>query len=355
MALDRSLFSVVVPLFNEQQNVRELARQLLATFKTLGFNDYQVVLVSDGSTDATESILAELVESNAIFEALCLTRNFGHQAALCAGLAHARGSVVCVLDGDLQDPPSVLPDLVNGLERGADVAYGVRRHRKEHLLKRAAYAAFYRLMRATASIEIPLDAGDFCCMKRAVVDRMLQLPERTRFVRGLRAWVGYRQVGVPYERAGRRAGLSKFSLRQLTALAYDGIFSFSSLPVKLMQFLGFIISTLALITALAYLGWYLVAPGRFPAGWATMVISLWFIGGVQLLFMGLLGEYVYRTFDEARRRPTALVSHKLDHEAIVSKKAEPCEATTPKPMKLSIAGTGGGGQEKPSSSTRSAA
>ena len=352
MPLDRSRLSVVIPIYNERAILPELARRLLATFNNLPFDDHEVMFVSDGSTDGSNELLGELVEDNPEFKAVLLSRNFGHQAAVSTGLSHASGSVVCVLDGDLQDPPEVLADLVEALADGADVAYAVRRKRKEHVLKRAAYAVFYRTMAAMSSIDIPLDAGDFCCMRRQVVDDMLRLPERTRFVRGLRAWVGYQQVGVEYERHERVAGRSKFTLRKLLGLAYDGIFSFSNLPIKVMQFIGFFISTAAMVTALTYLAWYFIAPGRFPAGWATVVISLWFIGGVQLMFMGLLGEYVFRTFDEARARPTALV-----RQVIVNQQAkEPtCEVITPKPTRLYTRLTGRGRRASRSSSTRYAA
>ena len=212
------------------------------------------------------------------------------------------------MDADLQDPPEALGDLLEAINDGADVAFAVRRKRKESLLKRLAYNIFYRFLEGVSSIDIPRDAGDFCCMTRPVVDAMLALPERNRFVRGIRAWVGFRQVGVEYERSARALGSTKYSMKKLMGLAYDGVFSFSNLPVKLMQVVGFAISGLSLLVALFYFVWYFVAPERFPPGWATLIVSLWFLGGVQMLSMGLLGEYVYRTFDESRSRPPALVA-----------------------------------------------
>jgi dolichol-phosphate mannosyltransferase len=262
-----------------------------------------------------------MIEEDSLFKGILLSRNFGHQAAVSTGLAEARGSVIAVIDGDLQDPPEAIPLLVRALESGADAAYGVRRARKEGVFKRMAYAAFYRLLKAVSDIDIPLDAGDFACMTRNVVDAMLEMPERNRFLRGLRAWVGYRQVGVEYERAARFAGQPKYTLRKLFGLAYDGFFSFSRAPIRAMQFLGFGVSFSAISLALVYILWYLVASNRFPSGFATLTISIWFLAGVQLLFMGLLGEYVARACDEARRRPVALVREIVRNRRIALREA----------------------------------
>lgn len=355
MSFDPAMLSVIVPIYNERPILHDLAQRLRAVFDRLPFNAYEAVLVSDGSTDGSEQVIAELARENSNFRGVFLTRNFGHQAAVSVGLAHAKGSVVCVIDGDLQDPPEVIPELIDTLARGSDVAYAVRRQRKEGLLQRLAYHSFYRLLRAVSSIDIPLDAGDFCAMTRPVVDDMLELPDRTRFVRGLRAWVGYRQVGVEYERHARAAGQPKYGLKQLAELAYDGLFSFSNLPVKLMQFFGFIISTLAMCTAGGYFGWHLLFPGSFPIGWATLVISMWFLGGIQLLFMGLLGEYVFRTFDETRHRPTALVRELVTHSNTQASQERSWTPITPKLTHGSTGSTGGGEHENDSFSTRSAA
>ena len=225
------------------------------------------------------------------FKGVYLSRNFGHQAAVSTGLRLCKGNIVAIIDGDLQDPPEAIELLLRAIDEGADVAYGVRAARKEGILKRSAYATFYRLLRAISAIDIPLDTGDFCVMRRCVVDDMLSLPERNRFVRGLRAWVGHKQLGVSYERAARFAGAPKYTLGKLMALAYDGLFSFSALPVRLMQTLGFVISALAFVTAIVYLVLALLArTPDWPTGWATLVISLWFLGGIQLLFLGIVAS-----------------------------------------------------------------
>jgi len=323
MAMDRQhhLLSIVVPILNEAENLPELRRRLKAVVDRLRFQSAEVLFVSDGSTDRSETLIREYVRDDPLFKGVFLTRNFGHQAAVSIGLAEAQGSVVAVIDGDLQDPPEAIPLLVEAIEEGADVAYGVRRMRKEGLLKRAAYGVFYRTLKWLSSVDIPLDSGDFCCMRRNVVDAIVNLPERNRFIRGLRAWVGYQHVGVEYERAARHAGEPKYTLRKLLGLAYDGYFSFTSFPARLLQFVGFALSALAILVAVVHVVWYFMAPNHFPSGFATLVVSIWFLAGVQLFSLGILGEYITRISDETRRRPVALVreivtSQVLSREAL---------------------------------------
>lgn len=299
--------SIVVPVFNETENLNELHERLVLLLTEDRFRQSEVVFVSDGSTDGTEEVLEAIVAADARFSAIFLTRNFGHQAAVSVGLRHAMGELVVVIDGDLQDPPEVIPRLVDAIDNGVDVAFGVRRNRKESLLKRVAYKLFYRLLKLAASIDIPLDSGDFCCMRRDVVDHLNRLPERNRFIRGLRAWIGYRQVGVEYERAARFAGEPKYTIRKLIGLTYDGLFSFSTVPIRIMQVLGFLVSATAILVAGIYFIWYFVSSRNWPPGFATLTISIWFLGGIQLFFLGVIGEYVTRAFDETRARPVALV------------------------------------------------
>ncbi|MFO0960761.1 MAG: glycosyltransferase family 2 protein [Isosphaeraceae bacterium] len=317
-AADRSMLSVVVPIYNEEQALPELERRLAPAVEGLGFLACEFLLVSDGSTDRSDRLIRSMVGRDPRYRGIFLTRNFGHQAAVNVGLQHARGSVVAILDGDLQDPPEVLGRLVGALDRGADVAYGVRSGRKEGPFKRAAYFTFYRLLRTVSSIDIPLDTGDFCAMRRPVVDAMMALPETNRFLRGLRAWVGFDQVGVEYERSRRFAGRPKFTLRKLLALAYDGLFSFTKLPIRVIQAIGFLLSILAIAIAIAYIVWYILAPEQFPRGFASLIISIWFFAGVQLLCLGIVGEYVVRTCEQGRGRPPAIV-----RETIEGKSAPP--------------------------------
>ena len=227
------MVSVVVPLCNEAEGVDELYRRLSVALGSSGV-DYEILLVDDGSSDATADRIDELAIDDDRLVVLHLSRNFGHQAAVSAGIDHATGQAVILMDGDLQDPPEVVPLFVGVWQQGYDVVYGIRRHRKEGLLKRVGYAAFYRLWNAISDLDIPLDSGDFCLMDRRVVDVIRHLPERMRFIRGLRSFVGFRQIGLPYERAAREAGTSKYSLRALVGLAIDGLVSFSSYPLRLV-------------------------------------------------------------------------------------------------------------------------
>ena len=307
--------TIVVPLYNEQQVFEELCKRLDQTMTLLKEYSPQILFVSDGSTDNTDVLLEKQIQKDSRYSAILLARNFGHQSAVTTGIEHATGELIGVIDGDLQDPPEVFRDLIDAIEDGADVAYAVRKKRKEGLLKRTAYSAFYRILQRVSEVDIPLDSGDFCCMKRSVADAMIRLPERRRFVRGLRAWVGFKQVGVEYERHARFAGESHYSLSKLMSLAFDGLFSFTSIPVKLMQCLGFVISFVSLTTAVFYLGWFLIDRTAFPTGFATLAISIWFVAGIQLLFMGIVGEYVVRSYEETRGRPSAVVARLITHIA----------------------------------------
>ena len=350
---NRPYISCVIPVYNEEQTLQTCYTRVSAMLNALSQGPQQIIFVNDGSSDSTQAMLEDLAASDNRILAVRLSRNFGHQAAVSTGLRHANGDYVCVLDGDLQDPPEVIPEMIAALDAGADVAYGVRQHRKEHPLKKIAYAGFYRLMRSISDIDIPLDAGDFCVMRREVVERINALPEAGRFVRGLRAWVGGVQVGVPYERHERCAGRSKYTVWKLLGLAAQGVFSFSSAPVKLVQLLGFGTAGVAILVALGYLTLYFVMPGQFPAGWATLVISIWFLAGVQLLSVGLLGEYIHRTFNEVRRRPTAFVAELSTQTQ--STVTPLCNKTTPDNTQPYIVGIGGGEAENMPFSKPSAA
>jgi dolichol-phosphate mannosyltransferase len=297
--------SVVVPLHDEQETLIELHRRLSLALRGLGMS-YEILLVNDGSRDATAELIARLQGSDPNLAALHLSRNFGHQAAVTAGLDHARGLAVAIMDGDLQDPPELLPQLVGLWREGNDVVYAVRRGRREGALKRLGYFAFYRLMRAMSDLDIPLDSGDFCLLDRQVVDALRALPERLRFVRGLRSFVGFRQVGLPYDRPAREAGTSKYPLRRLIALAIDGLVSFSSRPLRLVTYLG-IASAGA---AAALMAWALVdafSTRSAPRGWASTIIVVLFMGSIQLISLGIIGEYIRMIFLESKGRPTYLV------------------------------------------------
>jgi dolichol-phosphate mannosyltransferase len=299
---------VVIPCFNEELVIPELLRRLDA-FAARCPGPVRFLFIDDGSRDRTFSLLAEACAGDDRMGVLRFSRNFGHQTALTAGLRHIEGDLIAVLDADLQDPPEVVLTMLERWREGYDIVYGVREKRKESLFLRAAYALFYRTLKRVANIDLPLDSGDFCIMDRKVVDILNAMPEHNRFIRGLRGWVGFRQLGLPYEREARQAGETKYSLSKLLQLALDGLISFSVLPLRFAVLAG---SISALLGFLYFL--YAVAGKLFfnanPPGWTSLVVLLLFFGGIQLLVMGIIGEYVGRIFDEVKSRPHFLVAEK---------------------------------------------
>ena len=297
--------SVVVPLYNEEQNIPALYRRLSLACQALKLS-YELVWVNDGSHDATPSLINTLQEKDPQVVGIHLSRNFGHQAAISAGIDYTRGRAVIVMDGDLQDPPEILGQFIQLWRAGHDVVYAVREHRKENVLKKAGYFIFYRLLHAISDIDIPIDSGDFCLMDRKVVDVLKHLPERIRFVRGLRTFIGFRQIGLCYERAGRHAGKAKYNFRSLLGLAADGLISFSSYPMHLVAYAGFLCVMVAALLAI----WVMVDVlfrQSAPQGWASIVAVILFMSAIQLLSLGILGEYVRRIFMEVKGRPTYIV------------------------------------------------
>jgi glycosyltransferase involved in cell wall biosynthesis len=293
--------SIVVPVFNEEENLPALYARLTDVLKEIGL-EYEIVYVDDGSRDKSNELLQQLAAQDWRVAIIELARNFGHQVAISAGLDYSRGAAVIVMDGDLQDPPEVLPKFIARWREGYDVVYAVREKRKESWPKRAAYAGFYRLVRRVANIEIPLDSGDFCIMDRRVVDLLVSMPERNRFVRGIRSWVGFKQVGLSYERQARNAGKPKYSFSKLLYLALDGLVSFSFIPLRFISILGFSVSLLSILLAVFY-AVKKMTTGLSPPGFATTVVAIFFLAGIQLITIGVIGEYVGRIFEEVKRRP----------------------------------------------------
>jgi dolichol-phosphate mannosyltransferase len=293
--------SVVIPIYNEAENIPALYERLIAVLNGIKLN-FEIVFVDDGSTDQSIESLNEIGRSDKRVMVIELARNFGHQVAITAGLDYARGRAVAVMDADLQDPPEILPQFVDKWCEGHDVVYAVREHRKEGWLKRTSYTVFYRLLRYIAHIEIPLDTGDFCIMDRRVVELLKSMPERNRFVRGIRSWVGLKQVGLPFERHARHAGTSKYTVGRLMLLALDGLISFSYVPLRLISALGFSVSLLSLVLAVFFFVKKLVY-GLSPPGYASLIVSIFFLAGIQLITLGVIGEYIGRIFEEAKRRP----------------------------------------------------
>jgi dolichol-phosphate mannosyltransferase len=297
--------SVVIPVYNEEDNLSTLHARLVAVLERSALR-FEVIFVDDGSRDTSLPVLRALAAADRRICVVELARNFGHQIAISAGLDHARGDGVIVMDADLQDPPEVLPEFIAKWREGHDVVYAIREQRKEHWLMRAAYAGFYRLLRRVANIDIPLDAGDFCIMDRRVVELLNGMPERTRFVRGIRSWIGLDQVGLAYERQARHAGRPKFTFSRLVYLALDGLISFSYVPLRVITLTGLAVSFVSIVLALFYAVKKLTV-GLNPPGFATLIVAIFFLAGMQLITIGVIGEYVGRIFEEVKRRPMYVV------------------------------------------------
>lgn len=306
------LYSLIIPVYNEEEVIPELRRRVDAVLRTFDA-EVEVIFVDDGSRDRSFPLLLEAHRHDPRYKILRFSRNFGHQTAVSAGIDHARGDLLLILDGDLQDPPEVLPQFVAKWKEGFEVVYAVRTKRKESILKRGAYALFYRVLRRLSYLDIPLDSGDFCAMDRRVADVLRSLPERNRFVRGLRTWAGFRQTGLAYERDRRQAGRSKYTLTRLLRLAYDGLFSFSTAPLRLAVYAGFALAVMAFLGAV-WVVYQKLVYGISLVGWASTIVVLMFLGGMILLTLGVIAEYLMRIFDEVKQRPLYVVGERVGWE-----------------------------------------
>jgi polyisoprenyl-phosphate glycosyltransferase len=310
-AMERALISVVIPCFNEEAVIQATYRQLVEVLLRVDQTDFEFVFVDDGSRDRTLSLLEGLQHSDPRLRVIALSRNFGHQVAVTAGLEHAAGDAVVVIDADLQDPPEVIPAMVACWRRDVDVAYGVRVERAgETAFKLWTAKSFYRMINRLSDVDIPLDTGDFRLMDRKVVDALLSMPERDRFVRGMVAWLGFRHEAVPYRRASRFAGVTKYPLRKMLRFASDGILSFSLVPLRLATWAGFAIAGFALL-AIVYALLLRILTDTWVPGWTLLFIVCSLLGSAQLVFLGILGEYVGRIYGEVKRRPLYVVRERL--------------------------------------------
>lgn len=302
--------SVVVPCLNEQEVIRNTHRRLTAALEHAPLN-FEIIYVDDGSTDATPDLLRDLQAQDSRVRMVRFSRNFGHQIAITAGLEHASRDAVAIIDADLQDPPEVILEFLQKWMEGYDVVYGVRRERAgETAFKLWTAKVFYRIISKLSETPIPLDTGDFRLMDRSVVQALLSMPERDRFVRGMVSWLGFSQIAVPYRRAARAAGTTKFSLFKMLRFATDGIVSFSISPLRLAMWTGFAASGMAILAIL-----YAVLERIFGAGlvkgWTSTMIAILFMGGVQLICLGIIGEYVGRIYGESKRRPLYVVRESI--------------------------------------------
>ena len=330
MTISPPQISIIAPLYNESETLPRLVERLNKLMD--GFGDaetpqnpsmsIEVVLVNDGSRDTTAAIMQQLALTDPRYHCVFLARNYGHQIALSAGLAKARGTEgVLVIDGDLQDPPELLPDFYAKYREGYDVVYAIREKRKENVVKKTAYLLFYRLLKAISYVDIPLDSGDFCFMSRRVVDILNAMPEDSRYIRGMRSWIGFQQIGITYERAERVAGESKYGFRMLLNLAYNGIFNFSELPIKIIKRIGYS----AIGVSILYLMYSLYRKLMFndvPQGFTTTIFIIVFFSGIQLFFMGIMGEYLLRIFFQVKGRPLYIVEKEIVECAKVVEKRD---------------------------------
>ncbi|UCG23169.1 MAG: glycosyltransferase family 2 protein [Chloroflexota bacterium] len=307
----KPVISIVIPVFNEEQVLPELYRRTRQALDELG-ETWELILVDDGSHDRSAEIIASLNQEDPRVKGLSFSRNFGFQEAVTAGLAHASGDAVVLSDADLQDPPEVIPQMIERWREGNDVVYGVRANREgETWFKKSTAKIFYRTIHRITSVDIPLDTGDFRLMDRRVVDAILRMPERNRFLRGMVPWVGFRQSGLAYERQARFAGESKFkSVRQMLPFALDAITSFSYFPLQLATYLGFIVASISLIAIVVVVSLRLFGRQQELTGQATTLVAVLFLGGVQLISLGIIGEYLGRIYDEVKGRPLYLVDKK---------------------------------------------
>jgi len=314
--------SVAIPVYNEEAVVPELLRRTRAVLDEIPGGPHQIVLVDDGSSDHTWELLEGAAEKDPRLVVVELSRNFGHQTALGAALNYVSGDVTVLMDGDLQDPPEAIPVLVDAYKQGYDVVYVQRVNRKEAWWLRACYYLFYRLLAVLSSIQLPLDAGDFGLMSRRVVQEIRRMPEHHRYLRGMRTWVGFRQIGIPIERAARRAGRTKYSPLRLLKLASDGIFAFSIVPLRAAAIFGATATGVSILYSIysLYVKFWLHAPQGFTA----LILVITFLSGVNLFFLGIIGEYIGRVYEEAKGRPHYVVRQVVRQRSLGSL------ATTPR-------------------------
>ncbi|MEB3215067.1 MAG: glycosyltransferase family 2 protein, partial [Nostocales cyanobacterium 94392] len=301
--MTQPIVSIVIPIYNEEENIPELYRRLKTVIQQLD-HETELIFVDDGSRDNSLNLMREIQRGDYHFNYISLARNFGHQIAVTAGLNFVRARVVVVMDADLQDPPELILPMIEKWRQGYQVVYAQRLSRKkESVLKRFTAYAFYRILRRLADVNIPPDTGDFCLMDREVVDILNSMPERNRYIRGLRAWVGFRQTAITFERDPRFAGKVKYSFAKSWALAINGIISFSRVPLKLATYLGILSAGVALLMIFLVLYWRLFDSASPLIGYTLITIALFFLGSVQLFCIGILGEYIGRIYEEVKGRP----------------------------------------------------
>jgi polyisoprenyl-phosphate glycosyltransferase len=308
------LYSAIIPVYNEAEVVPALYWRLTRIMEGLG-ELYEIIFVDDGSRDDSPALLRELWEKDTRVKFLSLSRNFGHQIAITAGLDHSAGQAVIVMDADLQDPPELIPQLIEQWRKGFDLVFAVRQQRRgDGLFKRATAALFYRIFRYLSATDIPMDAGDFRLMSRRAVEALKVIRERNRFIRGLAGWIGFPQTSVPFVRDVRQAGETKYSLKTMVRFAFNGIISFSLVPLQLAGYFGFVVSATSFVY-LAYAVWLKLFTDRVVLGWTSVMVAMLFLGGVQLISLGIIGEYLGRIYEEVKQRPLYIIGEAKGFES----------------------------------------
>ncbi len=301
--MTQPLVSIIIPIYNEEENISELYSRLEVVLQQLN-GEAELILIDDGSKDNSLNLIRNIYERDYRFHYISLARNFGHQIAVTAGLNNVCGQTIVVMDADLQDPPELILDMIDKWRQGYQVVYAQRISRKkESVFKRFTAYIFYRILKRLADVNIPPDTGDFCLMDRQIVDILNTMPERNRYIRGLRAWVGFRQTAIQFERDPRFAGKVKYSFTKSWALAINGIISFSRVPLKLATYLGILSAGAALLMICLVIYWRLFNPPSPLIGYTLITIALFFLGSVQLFCIGILGEYIGRIYEEVKGRP----------------------------------------------------
>ncbi|MBE9029144.1 glycosyltransferase family 2 protein [filamentous cyanobacterium LEGE 11480] len=312
----RPRYSIVIPVYNEAENLAELQRRLSAVMAQLD-GPTECVLVNDGSRDTSLAQMRQLRQQDPRFCYVSLARNFGHQIAVTAGLHHVRGQAVIIMDADLQDPPELIPEMLAAWRSGFAVVYAKRRQRRsESWFKRLCAYGFYRVLRQLSDVDIPTDSGDFCLLDRQVVTALNAMPERVRYLRGLRSWVGYRQTAIAFERDPRYAGSVKYTFRKSLKLATNGIVSFSQVPLRLSTYVGLLAACVAIFMVCLILYWRLFIPNSPLTGFTLILVAIFFLGAVQLVSIGILGEYVGRIYEEVKGRPLYTIGETAGFETI---------------------------------------
>ncbi|MFE7933513.1 glycosyltransferase family 2 protein [Streptomyces sp. NPDC057456] len=309
-----ALVSYVLPVFNEQDGIRHFHEELVAALSERPEYTYELVYVDDGSADGTSLILEDIAKNDRRVRVVDFARNFGHQMAITAGIDEARGDAVIVMDTDLQDPPKVSLRLIDAWRDGAEIVHARRRSRQDTLFKRATAHAYYRVLRSSTDVDIPLDTGDFRLMDRRAADELRRFRERSRFVRGMVASMGFRQSEVHFDRDERFAGETKYPLRKMARLAIDGLTGFSTAPLRMITKLGFAVLAFSLIGICYALGMKLLRPEITVSGWTMLMVVVLFMGGVQMLSLGVLGSYIGRTYNEVQGRPLYTVRQVISHD-----------------------------------------